>query len=571
MRRYVSRALLSATVAVAFVACAPAMYQPPAGVGEDGMTEGGRFRVLIPALATEGGVAANVGEQVAQSLRQQVLDMPTHTSIDRREMQQAQRYFEVGELSEVTARQLAQEMNSQLVSWGTVREGGAGLEADIKFIDVRSGDEFYLPTLTAADPASLSTEVYAAFESQIEGIRLAAFCNDFLASEQFDRALDTCRRAVEIVPSSTLALYGLATALYHQQDYEEALAHYERVLEVNPDHEDGLYGAGLAASQLQRPSEAMAFYNRYLELNPGDVRVRTRIASDVAGTGDFVSAFRVLEPAIEDEADDAEFQLYVGEVASRAGLRAREAGNEAEARRYLETALAAYNRAFEELGDEFEPATIRQMVAVMGELDQHDQALQFARTATQRLGDQPAVWFTYGQALARADRHREAVDAYQRVIDLDPDFEEIYVRRGMANLAAGQRDAAIRDFDRAAERGDARRAAQAMYNEGARAFQRDNYSDAVSLMQVAHRYAQNDAELRSQISFIWGFALFNQGRDIDRANEAGNAAQARRALELFQQALTRLQATNNPQAQQVINAANQFIERQQTIIRAGSR
>ena len=571
MRRYVSRALLSATVAVAFVACAPAMYQPPAGVGEDGMTEGGRFRVLIPALATGENVSPNVGEQTAQILRDRVRDMPTHTSIDRREMRQAQRYFEVGDLTEVTARQLAQEMNSQLVSWGTVRETAAGLEADVKFIDVRTGDEFDLPTATAGDPDALAGEVYAAFESQIEGIRLAAFCNDFLASEQFDRALDTCRRAVEIVPSSTLALYGLATALYHHQEYEEALAHYERALEVNPDHEDALYGAGLSASQLQRPSDAMAFYNRYLELNPGDVRVRTQIASDVAGTGDFVTAFRVLEPAIEDEADDADFQLYVGEVASRAGLRAMEAGNEAEARRYLESALTAYNRAFDELGDEFEPATIRQMVAVMGELGQHDEALEFARTATQRMGDQPAVWFTYGQALARAERHREAVDAYQRVVELDPEFPEIHVRRGMANLAAGQRDAAIRDFDRAAEAGDARRAAQAMYNEGARAFQRDNYADAVSLMQVAHRYAQNDPELRSQISFIWGFALFNQGRDIDRANEAGNAQQARRALELFQQALTRLQATDNPQAQQVIGAAQQFIERQETIIRAGSR
>src|SRR5690606_9233704 len=104
------------------------------------------------------------------------------------------------------------------------------------------------------------------------------FCNDYLSSSQYDRALTTCESALEVVPNSTAALYGKATALLNLERPEEALETYERLLELDNTHQDALLGAGLAASQLERTDDALEFYNRYLELNPGNVQVRQVVA-----------------------------------------------------------------------------------------------------------------------------------------------------------------------------------------------------------------------------------------------------------------------------------------------------
>src|SRR5690606_8902954 len=159
--------------------------------------------------------------------------------------------------------------------------------------------------------AELAAAIFGRFESSVEGIRQAAFCNDYLSSDQFDRALETCEAALAIVPSSTAALYGKATALLQLERDQEALTTYEQLLDIDPAHQDALLGAGLAASRLDRRQDAMGFYNRYMEVNPGNVQVRMTVANDIAQTGDYISAFRILEDAIADNQDDRDFQQYL--------------------------------------------------------------------------------------------------------------------------------------------------------------------------------------------------------------------------------------------------------------------
>src|SRR5690606_699044 len=132
-----------------------------------------------------------------------------------------------------------------------------------------------------------------------------------------------CESALEVVPNSTAALYGKATALLRLERPEEALTTYEQLLAVDANHQDALLGAGLAASQLEQSDEAFGFYSRYLELNPGNVAVRMTVASRIANTGDVVSAYRVLEPAIdaEENRNNPEFQRYLFSLATAAGQR----------------------------------------------------------------------------------------------------------------------------------------------------------------------------------------------------------------------------------------------------------
>ncbi|MBA4158776.1 MAG: tetratricopeptide repeat protein [Gemmatimonadetes bacterium] len=562
MLRYVPRALIGAAAALSVVACAGA-----GGGAASAPTEGGgsRYRILVPTFEAQGAQPA-VAERVANDLRGMISGMATHTAVPVRELRGAMRQHDVEQLDAVSARQIAQLINSQQVLWGTVQPGGEGFVANVTFTDVGSGDQIEIEGATGANPRQLAQSIFQQLESSIQGIALASFCNDYLASQQFDRALENCERALEIVPQSTLALYGMATALFHEERFDEALATYERLLTVDPTHQDALLGAGLTASQLDQSQQALGYYNRYLELNPGDITIRMRVAGDIAQTGDVVSAYRVLEPALAENTDNLDFQQYLAQVATAAGQRVAEQGDAAASRQYFETALGAYDRVFAARGDDLDAGVLRQAIAVNMEMGREQEALQLAEQATQRFADDAGVWSQYGSLLSRLNRHADAARALTRVIQIDPQFENAHIRRALAYMEAGQRQQALRDLEVAAQGGNREQVAQAIYSMAAAPLRAERWSEAETLLAMAHGYAAGTT--RSDIAFYWGVSLYRQAEAIARANTQGRAADARRALAIFERALPRLQESNNPGAAQVVGAAREYIANQQAIIQA---
>src|SRR5690554_6685953 len=102
MRRFVPRALLTAAVVVS-AACSAA------GAGVDpGGDIGGRYLVMIPALEGPSG------DVVANELRALVTEMATHAAINDRAVRSAMSEYDLEELNEITARQLAQQIRAQL-------------------------------------------------------------------------------------------------------------------------------------------------------------------------------------------------------------------------------------------------------------------------------------------------------------------------------------------------------------------------------------------------------------------------------------------------------------------------
>jgi tetratricopeptide (TPR) repeat protein len=558
MRRLVSRALLTGVLLATAAACASG---GGAGVSLGGDT-GGRYLVMIPPF--EG---AN-GDEVANELRALVTAMATHAAINHADVRAQMAEYDVETLDEISARQLAQVINAQLVTWGSVRPGGAGLEADVKFVDTRSGDEITFDAISGATPTELASAIFSRFERSVEGMRQAIFCNDYLSSNNYEQALQNCEAALVIVPTSSSALYGKATALLYLEREEEALATYNELLEIDPSHPDALLGAGLAASRLDNSEQAMVFYNRYLEINPGNVQVRMAVTNDIAETGDYISAFRVLETAIADNADNTDFQRYLFSIATAAGQHALEQADSATAREIFDVALGAYEAGFSN-GDAPDPAQVRQVVAVLSALGRTDEAIRMAREATQQHPEDAQLWSQLAIVLGQSRQHAEAIQALTRVIEIDPTYENAYVRRAQVYIQAGQRQAALADLERAAAGGDRQTVAQVLYNLGAESIRSENWADAAATLSSAHNYATGS--LRNDISFFWGFAIYKQGETIARGNTQGAAGPARQALEFFQRALPLLEASGHAQSGQVINGARQYIENQQAIIQAGQR
>lgn len=564
MLRYVPRALSAAAVATAMAACAAGTGGPAGSPANDG-----RYRILIPEFE---GVS---GDQVANSLRGLVTGMERHTSVPHGEFRRAVSQYGIEQLTPIEARQLAQVMNAQLVAYGNVAQGGAGLEAEVTFTDIASGDNFTVQA-TGANPRQLGQAIYDELHQSIQGILLASFCNDYLSSEQFEQALDNCEQALEIMPTGTAALYGKATALFHLDQHQESLETYRRLLEIDSHHQDALLGAGLAASSLQRTDEALVFYRQYMELNPEDPQVRMKVAGDVAQAGDVVSAYEILQPGLQANLDNIDYQQYFARVAVQAG---RVVGEEdaARARPIYQSASQAFERVIAEREDELEATDIRLLVSVMTELGQTDDAIRFAERGTRQFADDPTIWSQYATVLNRANRAADEIRALSRVIELDPTFENAHIRRAVAHQKAGQAQQALRDFEAAAQGGDRALVGRAIFGMAADAMRgaSPRWADADNLLQTAARYA--GPELRGDIAFFRGVALFRQGEAIAQQNATqGRAEPARRALQFFQQASSQLQAASQAQLQnasqndlqQLVAATRQYIDNQEAIIEA---
>lgn len=346
----------------------------------------------------------------------------------------------------------------------------------------------------------------------------------------------------------------------------EALQAFEQLLEIDPAHEGALLGAGLAAIRLGR-ADGMTFYNRYLEVNPGNVDVRLRVANDIAQAGDFVSAFRVLEPAIAENAANRDYQLYVFAIATAAGQRAQEGADAGAATPIYNAALRAFQAAYP-AGTEIEVTALRQAIAVNTALGRTDEAIRLSSEATERFADDPQVWSQYATMLTTANRLPEAITALDRVIQIDPGYENAYVRRAQAHLDLGHREPALADLALAAQGGNAATAAQVLYALGAREMAAENFAEAVSVLGPAYGYASGPS--RSDIAFFYGYSLFRQAEGIARDNGSAQAAQpAREALALFQASLAPLQESTHASAAQVLAGSQAYITNQQAIISLG--
>jgi tetratricopeptide (TPR) repeat protein len=303
-----------------------------------------------------------------------------------------------------------------------------------------------------------------------------------------------------------------------------------------------------------------------MEVNPGNVDVRMTVAYEISQTGDAVSAYRLLEPVVAENRDNADFQKFLFSTATQAGQKAMAAADSTTGREILGAALNAYQAAFG-TGDVDAP-NLRQAIAVNNALGQDAEALRLAQDATQRFPDDAGMWDQLARVHSQAGRYPEAIEALGRVIAIDPNFENAYLRRAQAHLQAGQRSQALPDLERAAAAGSRETVAQLLYAEGGRAANARNYGDAEQVLELAMEYASG--ELRGTIAYVRAQVLLAHGHSIAQPNSQlrnPNRGEIERALGIFREALAVVgQAGSDPRG--IRGQIEQYITNQEALLQS---
>ena len=183
-----------------------------------------------------------------------------------------------------------------------------------------------------------------------------------------------------------------------------------------------------------RRQDALALLDRAVAQDPGRAEALERRAVLRFQAGDKKGGLADLDAAIAAEPGRA--MAYCERAAARDST-GDTAGAEADLERALELdpaqATVRCNRA----------VLRRRRGDLRGARDDLEHVLR-------RLPEHPRAWFLLGTIHGQASEHQEALRAFQRAIQAQPEWAEPYHERAVVLFALGKLDLALRDLDRAA-------------------------------------------------------------------------------------------------------------------------
>lgn len=550
-------------------------------------TVSSRYRVLIPDFQPMNGEDDDFGKDLADELRDLIDDMLTHAAVDEDDIKDALKRFDLDmkDLNCILARQLAQQSNYQVVLCARYTGSKEAWQIqDIRFVDSATGETFEVDPVLSADKmeAQAAAQIVTSFERFVEQTRVAIFCGDYAASQQWESALQNCDRALELNPNANTSRYTRANVLRQMDEFEESLAEVQRLLERDPYHENALLLGGFLAINLENRELARGFYGRYLELDPLNASVRMTVAYDLAQEGDPLGGMEIIEAGVAVDADNIDFYEQLGNFAFAGAEQVRrEQDGEvtAEVRELYGKAIAAYERVFEEKGAETLVSQLRNVSAAQLQLGNVDEAIAFAERAVASHPEEPSLRAIQAEALKESGQVTEAVAALASIEEIDPNWPNLHLRMGSWLIEAGRVAEAVPILQTAVERGSSPDQAGDMIFSRAYAVYvqptQKNYPRFIELIRLAKNFNVS-TQAKETYDFWHAFSLYSRGIQLQPVPETVDSAN--RTLPMFQEALALFQRgkgyadrTASINFQQFMDATGTYIEIQEAVIARAER
>ncbi|MEE9576229.1 MAG: tetratricopeptide repeat protein [Gemmatimonadota bacterium] len=566
-------------------------------------------RVLVAPLATGTGVDEKFGSRVAEEVEKGLEDFDAIDPMDKDEIKSALKRFGLEDqvLTPIQWRQLAGQLNADLVMVGSATPAGAGVRVTATFIQSKSGEELPIPEFTVggdggSEAKEASRRILEAFDAQVAYLKAVQFCQEYLAANQFDDALRNCDQALEMKPDAIQALYYHGRTLMGLERFEEAVPDLERVLEADPAREEAIQSLAFSYAQLGNAERATELYRQYLDFNPDDADVRLNVAFNLAQAGGYDAAIEIIQGGIARDSTNAALWQYLGNVALAKATSGGNGGNgnggTVQDSAAAHVALDAYRRyvnledkpieaaillnalkANMAMGDDQSAYELSERMLAFREGTAGGTGIGSVTTAAGREihiaevtdADRASFWALRADMLGHMDRPGDAVRELEWALEIDPTYPNGYLKMGIFNLQAGNTDEALTDFRKAVELGsDADVISSQLLARGYNDyFKKGQIGKAIGMFQAGLDFAKT-AGTRNQLNFFIGYGIYQQAVALDESNPNEDCGPARSALERFQRVSGYIrQAGNVQQANQaqILDATDTYLFRQEQIVK----
>jgi tetratricopeptide (TPR) repeat protein/TolB-like protein len=572
-------------------------------------------RVLVAPLTPGAGIDKSFGEKVAEEVGKSLENFDAIEPMEDKEIEAALKRFGLEDqvLTPVQWRQLASQLNADLVMVGNADPAGAGVQVKARFVQAKSGEELLIPDFTVGgdgggEAREASRRIIEAFDAQVAYLKALQFCQEYLAANQFDDALRNCEEAIALRPDAIQAHYFHGRSLMGLERYDEAVEHLEMVLADDPAKEDAIQSLAYSHAQLGNADRATDLYMQYLDFNPDDAEVRLNVAFNLAQAGAYESAIQIIQDGLERDPENEDLLLYLGNVAlAKATQAAGGSGNGGTVQdtASAEIALDAYRRYVELEDEEIEAAIILNALKAHMAMDDNEGAFDLSERIKREMeettdpvtgtgasvttpggrqlevanitdADRATYWALRSDMLADMGRTNDAVRELGYALEIDPTYPNGYLKRGILHLQGGApMETALADFRRAVESGSdsdvvASQLLAKGYNDH---FKQGRIAQAITMFRAALEFATLPAT-KNQLNFFIGYGIYQQAVALDESNPQEECGPAQRALQRFQQVSGFIRQAGNVQQNsqaQILDATDTYIFRQEQIVKKACR
>lgn len=225
-------------------------------------------------------------------------------------------------------------------------------------------------------------------------------------------------------------LYSQGLARLSLDDYAKALVFFERAVEIDPDYAEAWYQAGFCYGMLKMHQEALKASRRAASLKPDWAEAWLNVGTSSFALGQFKEAVEAYRQATKIDSSNPDAYYALGLALGRLNRQDEE--------------VLAYRRAIS-IRPDHTGAIERLGIAYMKQRKFSD-AIQVFELLKNYKHD-GSVYNYLGECYLELNKVSEAIESFNSALSFDPTFDRARYNLGKAYLKAGDRNAAITQYE----------------------------------------------------------------------------------------------------------------------------
>jgi tetratricopeptide (TPR) repeat protein len=248
--------------------------------------------------------------------------------------------------------------------------------------------------------------------------------NEFLKQKSYSEAVEEYNKLLKIDSNYFQAWTNRGYALAGLQKYEEMRESCSTAAIINPSAVYAWNCQGEALHNLRHDQEAIAAFDQAIALNQTDPIFLINKSESLGALGDNQGSLNSIQRAIKI-LEQTEAAQGAKNIAGEFAVAFTFLGNSYRQQHKFNQAIAAYERAINYAPSYF-PARVGKGITLSSAKRDQEAASEFQKilqdsqlTTTQ----QSQTWFYLGKTLCQARQNRDGITAFDRAIELKPDYE----------------------------------------------------------------------------------------------------------------------------------------------------
>ncbi|MCP4264768.1 MAG: tetratricopeptide repeat protein [Candidatus Brocadiaceae bacterium] len=234
----------------------------------------------------------------------------------------------------------------------------------------------------------------------------------------FDLAISECKGAVEIFPENVVAKVILANNYLNMNRNEDAIAIYSEIIKDKPEFASSYYSLGAAYLKADKQDEAISTYENLVGVDSKSVAGRLALARMLVKKGETDKAAKMINDVIEIDPDNLMAHDLLGNVSLA------EKDYEKAEKEFL-TMIELGRDSFE---GHFNMARIK---LTQGDFDT---CIKHCKSALEIRPLDVRIQNILGIAYVKKGQLKDAVFAFNKIIDIDSDFIQAYLNLAKINI-----------------------------------------------------------------------------------------------------------------------------------------